>query len=179
MNPPTRRLSTSQRNASRLRDGLSSSYKAPLDQLTKPQLLDLRERTAKMLDNTAVVSTLPDKGSRLQEKLAEIDALLKPPFKPGDTDKVTEEVSALSLNSSRRDMRQRSIDENTASANEMHMLLQAGSSANSHVHAKSKMISLSESMLLQEQLVKQENETALRKQMQHIKISPPDANDLR
>ncbi|ORX61586.1 hypothetical protein DM01DRAFT_1332184 [Hesseltinella vesiculosa] len=131
-----------------------------------------------MLDNKQLLATLPDKGARLKEKLAQLNALLKPGYTPEDTEKVVDQVSNLSLKDKyRRNMRKKSIDEHSATANQLHHLLQPGSTVPGGMMARSKMISLSESVHLQETLTKQEKELSLKKQMQQIKVTGPEAMD--
>ncbi|CAO3595838.1 unnamed protein product [Absidia cylindrospora] len=192
--PPERRLSKSQREASRLLDGFGSNKTKPIESLGKQNLLDLRDKTQTMLNNSTITATLPDKGSKLKEKLALIETLLN--SSANDTpESVSDKVSKLSLeNNNRPNIRKKSVADANLEACRIHLssnLLQAhgpvggsggigsmieATEMDDRQKAKVRMISLEESVRLQDHQRDRIKEEGFRKQLRNLK--PRNVNAL-
>ncbi|KAI8081501.1 uncharacterized protein BX664DRAFT_340542 [Halteromyces radiatus] len=193
--PPKRRLSKAQRESSRLLDGFSTNRTRPIDTLSESDLLDLRSKTKSMLDNSTIVATLPDKGSKLKEKINTIDNLLASRKDTPDT--VTEKVSKLSLeNNNRPNIRKKSVADANLEACRINLssnMLRAHVGGTSHQNdsntgekdtgtssvkeyddgqqAKVRMISLEESVRLQNYQRDRLKEEGYRKQLEKLNKS--------
>ncbi|KAI8339931.1 hypothetical protein BC941DRAFT_237113 [Chlamydoabsidia padenii] len=196
--PPTRRLSESQRKSSRQLEGFASTNMiAPIQSLSKPDLLDLRAKTQSTLNNSTIVTTLPDKGSRLKEKLKMIDTLLNACNDTPET--VIEEVSKLSLeNSNKPNIRKKSVADANLEASRVNLssnLLQAHAIQTPSIdkttsaggnntfkderqQAKVRMISLDESVRLQDNQRDRIKEEGFNKQLRNLKSNTGHADDL-
>ncbi|KAF7720727.1 hypothetical protein EC973_006237 [Apophysomyces ossiformis] len=183
----------------RMLDGLSSTLTRKLDTLSRSELEDLRERNEKMLSNPQLVSTLPDKGIKLKDTVQQINELL------GDTadcsstaiseeeKSITRRVSDLKLDPTRVNVRKQSVELANAKAQgndyTSPAMLQISPAKRemqidkpAQHQAKVCMISLEESLELQESQMQSIKAEKLKRQMDNVKsrttISESLADDL-
>ncbi|KAI7875794.1 hypothetical protein K492DRAFT_240114, partial [Lichtheimia hyalospora FSU 10163] len=144
------------RRNDRLLDGMLSSPARKLATMSRSELLEQRERNEKMLQNTSIVNTLPDKGAKLKNSLAQIDALLQ------------EEQNTTS-NTTQPNVRSTSLEENGSNSRSLLAEKEVDGMANS----KTRMMPMNESMQLQNEQRQAIKDEKLRRQMASFKPPQP------
>ncbi|CAO3636603.1 unnamed protein product [Mucor fragilis] len=159
-------------NPSRQLDGLSQPLTRSLESMDEKELKAQYEKTNTMLNNPNL--KLPDGGVKLKAKLEQIESLLK--AQQTNQDNITDKVSGLSLND-KPDIRKATVLRSSQAEIHPENLLRAHPTQ-SHMattsqpsHAGTRMMSLEESMQLQEAQQKDIKLANMRKKIQSIRGS--------
>ncbi|KAI7869837.1 uncharacterized protein EV154DRAFT_530428 [Mucor mucedo] len=163
-------------NPSRQLDGLSQPLTRNLQDMDQKELLALHEKTSAMLNNPTL--HLPDGGAKLRAKIEQINAILN--NENTATNSITNKVSGLSLNEKLDIRKETIVRSNQVQDVHAHNLLRAHDADEQHART-ARMMSLEESMKLQEM---QQNDIKLanmNKRMESVRGSVPSkslADDL-
>lgn len=116
-----------------------------------------------MLQNTSIVNTLPDKGAKLKNSIAQIDALLR------------QQEENTASNTTQPNIRQMSIQENgSSSSSSSRSLLAAEKKDDSTAtNSKTRMMPMNESMQLQNEQLQAIKDDKLRRQMAALRPPQP------
>ncbi|KAL9557348.1 hypothetical protein MBANPS3_001422 [Mucor bainieri] len=160
-------------NPSRQLDGLSQPLTRPLESMDEKELRTQYEKTNTMLNNPNL--KLPDGGAKLKAKLEQIKSLLEQ-VQQADESNISDKVSGLSLNE-KPDIRKATVLRSSQAEVHPENLLRAHPT-HSHMatvsqpaHAGTRMMSLEESMQLQEAQQKDIKLANMRKKIQSIRGS--------
>ncbi|KAF1797693.1 hypothetical protein V8B55DRAFT_1513965 [Mucor lusitanicus] len=151
-------------NPSRQLDGLSQPLTRSLESMDEKELRAQYEKTNTMLNNPNL--KLPDGGAKLKAKLEQIKSLLQ--AQQANEDNITDKVSGLSLND-KPDIRKATVLRSSQAEIHPENLLRAHPTQSSH--AGTRMMSLEESMQLQEAQQKDIRLANMRKKIQSIRGS--------
>ncbi|ORY95494.1 hypothetical protein BCR43DRAFT_564376 [Syncephalastrum racemosum] len=146
----------------RLLEGLSTSLTRKLDTLSRSELRELHAKNDKLLQNTSLVNTLPDKGAKLRTSNAQIDALLERATSPMVTDTPPKDSGKKqpSLDDVANAMSRMQVDTRDENSRENPL---------SKAPPRIRMLSLEESVKLQEEQQQAVKDEKLRRQMEALK----------
>ncbi|KAI7849302.1 hypothetical protein BDC45DRAFT_278010 [Circinella umbellata] len=163
----------------RLMDGMSTSLTRKLDTMSRQELIDLRERNEKLLNNPGLMTTLPDKGEKLKKSIEQIDELLR-------KQDIADGMLGLSVSPPSSDtIRKRSVDQAMELAdNATNSTSSLLATKTTEFQPKTRMMSMDESMKLQEAQQQQVKDEKIKRQLQALKPKAPRtseslADDLR
>ncbi|CDH58535.1 predicted protein [Lichtheimia corymbifera JMRC:FSU:9682] len=154
-----------QRRNDRLLDGMLSSPARKLAAMSRSELLEQRERNERMLQNTSIVNTLPDKGAKLKNSIAQIDALLQ----QQENTAAAAAAEASTSNMTQPNIRQMSLEENGSNSRS----LLAEKDVDGMAHSKTRMMPMDESMQLQNEQLQAMKDEKLRRQMAALRPPQP------
>ncbi|KAL7316751.1 hypothetical protein PS15m_003201 [Mucor circinelloides] len=153
-------------NPSRQLEGLSQPLTRPLESMDEKELKAQYEKTNTMLNNPNL--KLPDGGAKLKAKLEQIKSLLE--AQQASESNIADKVSGLSLDD-KPDIRRATVLRSSQAEIHAENLLRAHPTQSQSSHAGTRMMSLEESMQLQEAQQKDIKLANMRKKIQSIRGS--------
>ncbi|KAG2231279.1 hypothetical protein BDF21DRAFT_466145 [Thamnidium elegans] len=154
------------RSTNRQLDGLSQPLTRKLEDMDPKELSELYEKTSIMLNNPGL--KLPDGGAKLRHKLAQIQSIMN--NENTIANGITEKVSGLSLNEKLDVRRETVLRSNNVQEVHAHNLLRAHDADEQHTRT-ARMMSLEESMKLQELQQNNIKLANMRKKMESVRGS--------